>query len=305
MNETRPAFRFYAKDWLASTRGLSGAARGYHIDMLALSWLNGGCDTDPDTLRRSVGAERAEWRKVWPELAPRWQEVNGRLVNRRLETVREEATAYSDARREAGKRGGRPKANGKQNESKPEANKEAKHNPSFAVAFAVPTSSIDDDTERASWTNGQLQHVALDLLESWRQHGTGGRPLADESLDPKEKRDVCDALRRRSLTEWESVFRRAKASDYLSGRDGQFPPMSLPRVLASANGIMAGEHDNRRPKPTRVAGLTGGGVPANQPRSGVHVIDPDYNGAEYRFHCGHTPTCTTWPQCRDREAVAS
>jgi hypothetical protein len=57
--------------------------------------------------------------------------------------------------------------------------------------------------------------------------------------------------------------------------------------------------------PRKVAGLMGGGRVATA-ASSVVVIDPNYNGQPYRFHCGHTPTCATWPQCRDAQAeVAS
>lgn len=33
---------------------------------------------------------------------------------------------------------------------------------------------------------------------------------------------------------------------------------------------------------------------------GVMVIDPDYRGAPYRFHCDHGPACVTWPEHRER-----
>jgi hypothetical protein len=57
--------------------------------------------------------------------------------------------------------------------------------------------------------------------------------------------------------------------------------------------------------PTARRGHRPYGVGVAVPSSSVAVVDPDYNGAPYRFHCGHTPPCTTWPQHRDAEAVAS
>ena len=53
---------------------------------------------------------------------------------------------------------------------------------------------------------------------------------------------------------------------------------------------------------TRVAGLAGGGM---TPRActTVAVVDPNYNGHPYRFHCDHTPTCVTWPQHREINAA--
>jgi hypothetical protein len=47
------------------------------------------------------------------------------------------------------------------------------------------------------------------------------------------------------------------------------------------------------------------GVGTAAPSASVAVVDQNYNGAPYRFHCAHTPPCTTWPQHRDAEAVAS
>jgi uncharacterized protein YdaU (DUF1376 family) len=140
--EQRPSFPWYAKEWLTSTRGLSPAARGFYIDMLSLAWVNGGCEADADALRRSVGAEKAEWRRAWPELEPRWPVVDGRRLNTRLERVREEANAYAEAKRLAGQKGGRAKAerlaDGKQTPSKAIAGDVA--NPSLASALAVSSS---------------------------------------------------------------------------------------------------------------------------------------------------------------------
>jgi hypothetical protein len=54
--------------------------------------------------------------------------------------------------------------------------------------------------------------------------------------------------------------------------------------------------------PTARRGHRPYGVGVTAPSSSVAVVDPDYNGAPYRFHCQHRPTCTTWPQHRDMDA---
>lgn len=166
MRETRPSFPFYPKDWLPATRGLSAAARGFHVDMLALAWLNGGCDVAEDTLRRSVGAERAEWRKAWAELEPRWPVVDGRRVNRKLEEVRAEMTRFTEARRAAGKTGGLAKASAKQTLSKEPskalANDVAKPYPTSASAFAKqipPQSPKGEDALFATFWDSYPRHV--------------------------------------------------------------------------------------------------------------------------------------------------
>jgi len=297
MAEQRPSFRFYAKDWLASTRGLSGAARGYHIDMLALAWLNGGCDLDPETLRRSVGADKSEWRKVWPSLAPRWTEVNGRLINRRLETVREESTAFSEARRIAGKKGGSARANAKQTPSKepskPEANAPAETKPAFAFADPV----TDAKSASVDAREPQAAHIAvLEVVSLWNA-AVKEAPITT-ALTPRGERRIAEMLRVRSVSQLESLFQRIGHSDYATGRSGQHDSLTLWRALDDLDKVEAGDYDDRRKAgPTRVAGLAGGGTPRRASTT-VAVIDPDYNGAEYRFHCAHAPTCTTWPQCR-------
>jgi hypothetical protein len=167
----------------------------------------------------------------------------------------------------------------------------------------TPTPSSNDDDTGVSLNQARI--ASVELLALWQQHGTGAPTPQFGKLSFKEKCDLRDALKCRSLDECEALFKRAKASDYLSGRDGTFPPMSLWRVLAAAGAIESGEHDNR---PRLTKGHRPFGVGAAVPSSTVAVVDPDYHGAEYRFHCGHKPTCTAWPQHRDMlngEAVSA
>lgn len=113
----------------------------------------------------------------------------------------------------------------------------------------------DDDSAQArattesssseTWTAGQLRTSVLELLDLWRQHGTGAPTPAVAALSGSEQRTLRDALKRRSLSEWEATFRRAKASAYLAGRDGTHAPMSLWRVLERASAIESGQFDAR------------------------------------------------------------
>ena len=102
----------------------------------------------------------------------------------------------------------------------------------------TPSSSIDDSLNASASTSPvQLRMAAVELLDLWQRHGTGAPSVSLEKLSFKEKRAVWDALKSRSLDEWQSLFQRAKASDFLSGRDGKYPPMSLFRVLDIAGAI--------------------------------------------------------------------
>lgn len=106
MPEPRPSFHFYAKDWLGSSRvrGLSFAERGLYIDLLAHAWDRPeGLPTDEALLQRLVGADRAEWRKLWPAVRACFQEHDGFLINRKLEHVREDSRQFREAKSKAGK----------------------------------------------------------------------------------------------------------------------------------------------------------------------------------------------------------
>ncbi len=104
---------------------------------------------------------------------------------------------------------------------------------------------IGESSSSEMWTAGQLRTSVLELLDLWRQHGTGAPTPAFAALSGSERRTLRDALKRRSLSEWEATFRRAKASAYLAGRDGTHAPMSLWRVLERASAIESGEFDPR------------------------------------------------------------
>lgn len=104
MSETRPSFPFYARDWYISTRNLSAAARGAHMDLLTVAWIQGSVPGKPDELRRVACMEKLEWRKVWLELEGKWPlGEDGQRRNPKLEIVRAESAAFIEAARAAGK----------------------------------------------------------------------------------------------------------------------------------------------------------------------------------------------------------
>jgi uncharacterized protein YdaU (DUF1376 family) len=153
--EKRPSFPFYPKDWLgsASVSSMPLAAQGLYIRLLAFAWLSDGLPSDSEALRRLAGVERAEWRKLWPVVSSLWEVVDGRLQNRKLETVREEATAYSEARALAGKHGGLATARAKQTASKAAskatANEAAKTQPSSSSSSSTLSEPSGSESERA------------------------------------------------------------------------------------------------------------------------------------------------------------
>jgi hypothetical protein len=146
---------------------------------------------------------------------------------------------------------------------------------------------------------GSTHIAAQELVALWNQHRRASVVFAD--LQPESKRILRTALTAKSLDAWEAIFQRIEPSDYLAGRL-EFPAVGLFKAIELADRIAEGQYENRAPARR---GHRPYGVGVAAPSSSVAVVDPDYNGAPYRFHCAHTPPCTTWPQHRDAEAVAS
>jgi uncharacterized protein YdaU (DUF1376 family) len=105
-------FPFYGADFFESEKVacMSLAARGLYIGALWRQWRTGGLPADPQLLARLLGVGLDEFRQVWPEVAPCFELVDGRLQNRRLELVRAEQQATLEKRQSAGKKGGEARA---------------------------------------------------------------------------------------------------------------------------------------------------------------------------------------------------
>jgi len=93
--EKPPAFQFYARAWLASTRGLSYEAKGAFIDALSWQWDNGGLPDDP-RWRQAFFGSRATAARLWGQIVHKFARVDGRMVNARLEGQRAELRAFSE-----------------------------------------------------------------------------------------------------------------------------------------------------------------------------------------------------------------
>lgn len=60
--------KFYTGDFSRDTAGLSCAATGAYVRLLVACWVQGSLPKEAASLARIVGADAAQWRKVWPEI---------------------------------------------------------------------------------------------------------------------------------------------------------------------------------------------------------------------------------------------
>lgn len=90
-----PAFQFYVKAWLSSTRGMPLDAKGAYVDLLAWSWDNPGPIPDDAGWRRQFfGVSASAAARVWRVLGPKFARVRGGLINERLEAQRRELAVF-------------------------------------------------------------------------------------------------------------------------------------------------------------------------------------------------------------------
>lgn len=80
-----PAFLFYSKDWLEGTAELYPDEKGVYIDLLAHQHQKGFLPTDTRRLAKLCGISEEEFLKIWETIKAKFERVDNRTLNRRLE----------------------------------------------------------------------------------------------------------------------------------------------------------------------------------------------------------------------------
>ncbi len=149
MREQAPAFQFYPKDFLTDTNVVAMTLQecGAYIRLLCLCWLERSLPVEMAMLARLCRVSPACFTKLWPALAPCFREVDGRLIQPRLERERQKQDTWRELKAAAGRQGGRPKstpkAHGKHTQSRTKANKSP---PSSSSVSDLPSPISDLQT---------------------------------------------------------------------------------------------------------------------------------------------------------------
>lgn len=111
MTDALPYFRWYPKHYRANRKvqRMSWKARGIYRELLDEEWLEGPLPNDISVLADLAGCPVREMEKAWPEIAPCFESVDGRLVNPKLEGMRTEQDELRVKRIIAGRLGGQAK----------------------------------------------------------------------------------------------------------------------------------------------------------------------------------------------------
>ncbi len=106
--EALPYYRWRVQDFRASRKvqRMGYLARGFYRELLDEEWLEGSLPSDVAALADICGCPVKVMEKVWPEILPCFREVDGRLINDKLESLRTEQDTLRVKRRAAGQLGG-------------------------------------------------------------------------------------------------------------------------------------------------------------------------------------------------------
>jgi uncharacterized protein YdaU (DUF1376 family) len=124
MAELSPAFQFYPRDFLSSSKvmAMTMEERGVYITLLCLAWLDGSIPSDTGALANLCRTNKVRMDRMWPVVGACFVEAEGtmnRLVNPRMEVERTKQKINREKKAIAGSEGAKSRwhthssANGK------------------------------------------------------------------------------------------------------------------------------------------------------------------------------------------------
>lgn len=148
-----PAFQFYSADWFIDTAQMSRAAKGLHIDLLAIQWSNKFIEADEKGNPVGLSIEDLA---LWETIRHKYILSEGKLTNQKLEERRAAHEAFRDRQSENGARGGRPKSQTKAKQKPNKSHLKPKLNPDESQKNPLEDEDEDEVEEVIEEGNEEL-----------------------------------------------------------------------------------------------------------------------------------------------------
>ena len=200
-----PAFPLYAADFLMGTVYMSFEDVGRYIKLLCYQWDSG--EIPVKRLGLLVGLE---WVNFSDELKEKFEVKNDRILNLRLEKVREKRQKYIEKQALNGSKGGRPKITEKpkkQKDKKPEIPINPEDNPNINPNETLLENGIE------------IENIFISVFKKW--------PKFDFRFVPENLIDCVDL--------W-LTYKRTRRETYKS-------QMSFERMVKQLNDFSEGNHE--------------------------------------------------------------
>jgi hypothetical protein len=245
-------------------------------------------DANLSDLHRQASRHVGELLRVaMPGKQPLWHKVEGGYQihdyadwQDSAESVQTRRRKWRDAKRGVSKPSKQDSAQGSVMESAMDSTSESSMDSREGVGGGCGggTERTEDQTDDDRDVGGSGAHLRLVESSSVTDHGSGRHGLAVRefveawnrirtepkiaTLTPSERRAIVAALQVHSLDHLEVCLRLSEESDYLAGRKDR-TGISVEMFFYKLDAIARGEYRNRPRGQTRVAGLSGGGIPAS------------------------------------------
>jgi len=262
---------FFVRDYIAATRHMSLTERGAYTDLLFFQWENERLPVEPDRLARLIGCTAEEFAIVWPHIREKFAEVDGSLLNQRLEEHRAESlrlkairvktaedtnakrNARRDAQRNADRDGDRP----------------AQGTPTVTVAATLTGTSPSPSPSPSPNPSPSKKKTAVPRTFHDQVIAAYHEVLPDmpavKVWSDKRRRMLNARIRERcrdgkpadSIDYWRSIFEAVTTSDFLCGRTKDpFTNFSLEWLLIDEHftHFIEGMYANRQTNGARAHG---------------------------------------------------
>jgi uncharacterized protein YdaU (DUF1376 family) len=201
MTTKHPYMPLFFGDFLASTADWEGEEQSLYLLLLGYQWSLGSLPSDPRKLCKLVRWDADSFERYWPTVSTKFEALDGRLVNSRLEQHRAKAFAISEKRSASGKAGAGSRW---QDDGKPMANA------TDLLCHPIQSNPIEEE-EKKDVPSGDVVRV----FGHWQTvHGK-----ARAKLDDKRKRLIRAALKIHSADDLCRCISGYKRSPFHQGKN--------------------------------------------------------------------------------------
>ena len=185
----QPNLPLFPGDFLASTATWDGEERGLYLVLMIYQWAAGPLPVDRKRLTRVVDYDPDTFNRLWKTVGQKFVEVDGGLVNVRLEEHREKANRISEKNRDraiaaASARWGDAPSNAPSNAPSIAATDTFQH--------AIQSNPIQSNSNKEKVPSEPMSPTATDrVFDHWK--ATHRHPRA--KLDAKRRKVIQRALR--------------------------------------------------------------------------------------------------------------
>jgi len=170
--------------FIGDTTGLNAAETGAYMMLLICQWRNNGLplDNNPKKLQRMTRCTKAQFNRVWPEIAHFFEVTENTISQKRVEKTMLEVLKKIQVKSESGKLGGRPKSLKTNEPVKANGYDQLKRNESETKATITITKKVEE-------SNTNVLPKVNDLFDDPETKKLNGKKQNDKSK-PKRKQQI-------------------------------------------------------------------------------------------------------------------